>query len=55
MACKTHKVPFRSELDAKMALARRVWKDKGETRYYHCEFCRRWHLTSQEQRSDKAA
>lgn len=42
------KVIFRTELDAKIALADRVWKDKGEVRYYKCERGRHWHLTSQE-------
>jgi len=36
---------FRTELDAKIALASRVWKDKGETRYYPCGH--HFHLTSQ--------
>jgi hypothetical protein len=48
---KTRKVRFRSDLDAKIALARRQWADKGERRSYRCPFCRGWHLTSQEQRA----
>lgn len=39
------KVIFPSELDAKIALAERVWKDKGEVDYYPCTG--HWHLTSQ--------
>lgn len=39
------KVKFPTELDAKIALARRVWKDKGECRYYFCHG--HYHLTSQ--------
>lgn len=47
------KVIFVTELDAKMALARRVWKDKGEKRYYECRFGGKlhWHLTSEEKRN----
>lgn len=40
------KVIFRTELDAKIALSLRVWKDKGEVRYYPCHG--HFHLTSQE-------
>jgi hypothetical protein len=40
------KVIFERELDAKLALAQRVWKDKGEVDYYPCENGH-WHLTSQ--------
>lgn len=39
------KVVFPTELDAKIALARRVWKDKGEVDYYPCPNGH-WHLTS---------
>lgn len=41
---RAHKVTFRTELDAKLALAERVWKDKGEARYYACHG--HFHLTS---------
>lgn len=44
---ETHKVAFRDELDAKMALARRIRNDKGEVRVYQCPFCHKFHLTSQ--------
>lgn len=44
--CKSGKVAFHDDLAAKMALARRVWKDKGEVRHYQCESCGKWHLTS---------
>lgn len=44
---KTGKVIFDSDLEAKIALARRVWKDKGEVRYYHCSMGH-YHLTSME-------
>lgn len=51
---KQNKVIFPTELDAKLALATRVWKDKGEVDYYLCDFkCRaakykeHYHLTSQ--------
>lgn len=43
------KVIFRTELDAKIALARRVWNDKGERRIYPCGD--HFHLTSQEKRN----
>lgn len=42
---RTGKVKF-DEIGAKLALARRVWGDKGEIRYYKCG--RHYHLTSQE-------
>lgn len=38
------KVSFATEIDAKIALASRVWKDKGEVRYYPCHG--HFHLTS---------
>lgn len=41
------KVIFKDELAAKLALARRVWKDKGEVRHYYCSHCKSYHLTSQ--------
>lgn len=41
---RTGKVIFRTELDAKIALASRVWKDKGEVRFYSCHG--HFHLTS---------
>lgn len=40
------KVIFPTEIDAKIALATRVWKDKGEKRYYRCPNGH-YHLTSQ--------
>ena len=43
-------VIFDSELDAKIALARRVWKDKGEKRYFSCG--RHFQLTSQDRRTE---
>jgi hypothetical protein len=43
---KCGKVRYRTELDAKMALANRVWKDKGEVRAYRHSKCGGWHLTS---------
>ena len=48
-----NKVIFVTELDAKVALARRVWNDKGEKRYYPCKGSHplHYHLTSQEKRS----
>lgn len=41
-------VIFEDELAAKYALARRVWKDKGEKRYFECRG--HYHLTAQEER-----
>lgn len=49
--CKFGKVRFDSELDAKIALASRIAKDKGEVRYYICNAHgakKHWHLTSQD-------
>lgn len=45
------KFRHKSELDAKIALARRFYLDKGEIRHYYCYPCRAWHLTSKEKRS----
>ena len=41
---RVHKVIFEDELAAKLALAERVWKDKGEVRHYAC--LDHFHLTS---------
>jgi hypothetical protein len=49
--CKFGKVIFETELDAKIALASRKARDKGEIRYYPCNahgVKKHWHLTSQE-------
>lgn len=46
--CRGQKVIFHTELDAKIALAPRIAKDKGEIRYYRCEIGNHWHLSSQE-------
>lgn len=43
---RAHKVPFKTELDAKIALSSRVWRDKGEVRYYKCPHANHYHLTS---------
>lgn len=50
-ACPTHKVKFRTQLDAKIVLAKRIRQDKGELREYRCPRCGAWHLTSQEKRA----
>lgn len=42
---RTGKVCFHTELDAKIVLAGRLAKDKGEIRYYQCGG--HFHLTSQ--------
>ena len=55
---KTGKVIFYTELDAKIALAERYHKDKGEIRYYPCKTLRgkiHYHLTSQPAIDKKAA
>jgi len=45
---RTGKVIFHTELDAKIALAARIKRDKGELRHYYCSFMGgHWHLTSQ--------
>jgi len=46
--CARGKVIFRTELDAKIALSSRVWRDKGEKRAYKCELGDHWHLSSQD-------
>ena len=47
---RARKVSFATELDAKMALASRLHQDKGEVRYYECQFAPKndphYHLTS---------
>lgn len=50
---KARKVGFHTELDAKIALAQRIAKDKGEQRHYPCYAGgkKHFHLTSQEQRN----
>ncbi len=54
---RTGKVIFNTELDAKIALARRVWKDKGEVRYYPCtaEGKTHYHLSSLIENKGKVA
>lgn len=47
---RAHKVIFHTDLDAKIALAERIAKDKGERRFYRCKFANHYHLTSQEAR-----
>lgn len=44
-----NKVIFATELDAKLALAQRVWRDKGEVDFYPCPNGH-YHLTSQPRR-----
>jgi len=41
------KIIIHTELDAKIILAKRIAKDKGETRYYECRSKGHYHLTSQ--------
>lgn len=53
--CRSRKRRFRTELDAKIVLARLVWKDtakRRESRVYRCLLCGGWHLTSQEKRTE---
>lgn len=46
---RTGKIIFHTELDAKIVLAGRFVRDKGEIRYYQCG--KHWHLTSKEKLS----
>lgn len=52
MSCRTGKVPYRAEHEARVALvgaiiARNLGKtQRQETRVYRCGFCGCWHLTS---------
>jgi hypothetical protein len=52
MRCRSGKIGYRDELGAKIALATRSARDKGEKRYYLCNLCSRYHLTSQEQKTE---
>lgn len=52
MTCKKRR--FRDEIAAKIALAEAQRRGKGEKRYYYCKMCRCFHLTSQEQRTERA-
>jgi hypothetical protein len=49
------KVIIPNELDAKIILARLVWKDKGQSRAYECKICwgHIWHVTSQDPDPDR--
>lgn len=52
--CKHGKVILHTELDAKIALAKRLRQDRGEVRYYPCNahgVKPHWHLSSQQQRN----
>lgn len=49
---RARKVVFHTELDAKIALAERLRKDKGEIRYYQCPHSNHFHLTSEKQRTE---
>jgi hypothetical protein len=56
-ACRTGKVRFRDEVEARRALSRARWRrekigdqKRQETRPYPCQFCKGWHLTSKEMR-----
>lgn len=51
--CKTGKRVFYSQLDAKIALMNTRHKDRDEQRMYRCEFCGKWHLTSQERKVER--
>lgn len=44
---RTHLVIFNTELDAKIVLAYRQHKDRGEKRYFRCGS--HYHLTAQEE------
>ncbi|WNO27828.1 hypothetical protein SEA_HUWBERT_77 [Microbacterium phage Huwbert] len=44
---RARKVSFVDEIAAKLALAERIRKDKGEVRQYKCNFGNHYHLTSE--------
>lgn len=53
MSCPTGKTRYRDELGAKIALSSTRGREarnkrRAEHRYYHCQQCRGWHLTSME-------
>lgn len=54
---RARKVSFATELDAKMALASRINQDKGEIRYYECQYAHKnhphYHLTSAYHKGEK--
>lgn len=55
---RTNKVKWRTELDARMAIANIEFKMRASTknkevRAYLCPFCNFWHLTHQELRVHK--
>lgn len=49
----TGKKRFRDEIAAKLAMSS-INMD-GNKRVYRCGFCRGWHMTSQEQRTEKVS
>ena len=56
MKKKCNKVKYRTEVDAKIALAKVRWQDKPhrdsmEQRVYRCHICKKFHLTSKPLRS----
>jgi len=55
MKCRTGKRRFPDELSAKIALARRINQDRGEKRYYACTLCSGFHMTSQDQKTERNA
>jgi hypothetical protein len=46
-ACPTGKRRYVSEMEALQVLHRARLRGRGEQDYYKCDFCGRWHLTSQ--------
>jgi hypothetical protein len=50
---RTHLVVFDTELEAKMVLASRMHRDKGEVRYFECGD--HFHLTSEPRMQDDGA
>ncbi len=59
--CRSGKPRFRTELDAKIAAAKvegyanrnPSGSDWGVQRAYHCNWCGGYHLTTQEQRTER--
>lgn len=46
-------VILKTELDAKIVLAERVWKDKGERRHFKCRYYNHYHLTQIDHKADE--
>jgi hypothetical protein len=47
------KIQYRTEIDAKLAIAGFAAKGRDEARAYRCPECRKWHTTSKKRRGGK--